>query len=184
MIKVLAISGSLREQSYNTGLLRAMAEMAPRDWRVSILVPRGFPIYDDDMRTHGWPAPVLELEQAIREADCVVIATPEYNYSIPGGLKNVIDWVSRLPDQPFKSKPVGIMGASSGRLGAVRAQLHLRQCFQFLEASVLSRPEVIVGHAPQAFEGGELRDPACVETLRAFVAALERLVGTMSAPSA
>src|SRR5690606_7006071 len=117
MIKVLAISGSLREQSYNTALLRTLDSLAPASWDVSLRIPRGFPIYDEDVQKQAWPEPVLALEQDIRDADCVVIATPEYNYSIPGGLKNVIDWGSRLPDQPFKGKLVGIMGASSGRLG-------------------------------------------------------------------
>jgi chromate reductase len=101
----------------------------------------------------------------------VIIATPEYNYSIPGGLKNAIDWISRLPEQPFKGKRVGIMGAGSGRLGTVRAQAHLRQCFQFLDAKVLNRPEVFVGFASQVFNQGRLMDDATIAALQAFIAA-------------
>lgn len=174
MIRILAISGSLRQQSFNTALLRAMEGMAPAEWSISLRIPRGFPIYDEDLQKQGWPAPVTGLEQDIRDADCVVIATPEYNYSIPGGLKNAIDWVSRVPDQPFKGKLVGIMGASGGRLGAVRAQLHLRQCFQFLDARVINRPEVLVGNAAQMFQDGVLADPASREALGAFISVVQR----------
>lgn len=184
MVKVLAISGSLREQSGNTALLRALENRAPAGWSVSLRVPRSFPIYDEDIQKQGWPAPVLELERDIRNADCVVISTPEYNYSIPRGLKNVIDWISRLPDQPFKGKLVGIMGASSGRLGAVRAQLHLRQCFQFLDSRVLSRPEVIIGNIAQAFQNGVLTDPGGREALDAFIAALGLQISASRTPSA
>lgn len=174
MIKVLAISGSLRQQSYNTALLRAVQALAPQDWQVDIHVPKGYPVYDDDERQQGWPEAVQALEKAVRAADCVLIATPEYNYSIPGGLKNVIDWVSRLPDQPFKDKLVGIMGVSAGRLGAVRGQIHLRQCFQFLDSQVLSRPEVIVGNAAQVFQNGELTDDGTKDAVRAFIDALDQ----------
>lgn len=174
MIKILAISGSLRQKSFNTALLRALQDMAPTQWNVALHIPRGFPVYDEDLQKQGWPAPVTGLEQDIRDADCVVIATPEYNYSIPGGLKNAIDWVSRLPDQPFKGKLVGIMGASSGRLGTIRAQLHLRQCFQFLDARVIGRPEVLVANAAQMFQDGVLADTASREALGAFIAAVQR----------
>ncbi len=180
MSKILAISGSLRAESYNTALLRTMKTMAPSHWEVALVVPKAFPVYDEDLQKQGWPSPVTELAQSIREADGVVISTPEYNYSIPGGLKNVIDWLSRLPDPPFKGKQVGIMGVSAGRLGAIRGQLHLRQCFQFLESHVLSRPEVIVGNAAQAFENGTLNDSASVEAMRAFIAALDACIEAIS----
>lgn len=180
MSKILAISGSLRAESYNTALLRTMQGMAPSHWDVSVVVPKGFPVYDEDLQKQAWPSPVTGLAHSIREADGVVISTPEYNYSIPGGLKNVIDWLSRLPDQPFKGKMVGIMGVSGGRLGAIRGQLHLRQCFQFLESHVLSRPEVIVGNAAQAFENGVLKDPGSVEALRMFIAAFDARIEAVS----
>lgn len=179
MIKILAISGSLRQQSFNTALLRALQDTAPAQWEVALRIPRGFPVYDEDLQKQGWPEPVTRLEQDIRDANCVVIATPEYNYSIPGGLKNAIDWVSRLPDQPFKGKLVGIMGASSGRLGTIRAQLHLRQCFQFLDARVIGRPEVLIANAAQMFRGGVLTDPASREALYSFIAALQRELDAM-----
>lgn len=172
MVKVLGISGSLRQASFNTALLEAARAYLPRDWSMDIVTPRGFPIYDEELQHQGWPSAALDLAAQIRAADLVVVATPEYNYSIPGGLKNAIDWISRLPEQPFKGKTVGIMGASSGRLGTVRAQAHLRQCFQFLDARVLNKPEVFVGFAPQVFQDGRLIDDATGQAVRAFINAL------------
>lgn len=174
MFNVLAISGSLRSQSYNTALLNTLKKRAPSDWSVDLCIPKHFPVYDEDLQTQQWPEIVLQLERRIRNADCVVISTPEYNYSIPGGLKNVIDWVSRRPQQPFKNKQVGIMGVSSGRMGAIRAQLHLRQCFQFLESHVISRPEVLIGNASTTFSNQELTEPSAIAALDALIQAIEQ----------
>ncbi len=172
MNKILGISGSLRAKSYNTALLHVISDALPDDWTMEIITPIGLPLYNEEIQDEGWPTPMLHLVDKIRTADVVIIATPEYNYSIPGGLKNAIDWISRVPDQPFKNKPVGIVGAAGGRLGTVRAQLHLRQCFQFLEARVMSRPEVLIGTAHQAFSNGALVDPSSRAALQDFIDAL------------
>ena len=127
------------------------------------------PVYNEDVRAAGIPAPVQALREEIAAADAVLIATPEYNYSVPGVLKNAIDWASRPPDQPFERKPVAIMGASPGRLGTARAQYHLRQCFVFLDSLVLNRPEVMVAGARNLFDDdGRLTD----EPTREFIAKL------------
>lgn len=171
MSQVLGLSGSLRAGSYNTALLESAGPYLPAHWSFEVVVPRHFPVYEHELQQQGWPSVVTALARQIQRADLVLIATPEYNYSIPGGLKNVIDWISRLPQAPFKNKPVAVLGASSGRLGTVRAQMHLRQCLQFLESRVLSRPEVFVGFAETAFDGGHLVDPGSQAALQAFMAA-------------
>ena len=167
-IRLFGISGSLRKNSFNTALLRAAQELAPAGLSIEMADLSQIPLYNDDVREKGYPPPAQALRDGIRAADAVLIATPEYNYSIPGVLKNAIDWASRPPEQPFDGKIVGIMGASPGRLGTARAQYHLRQCFVFLNATVLNRPEVMVGGAGQAFKDGKLVD----EPTRQFVSDL------------
>lgn len=157
-ILLLGISGSLRKASFNTALLRAAQELVTADMSIDIADISALPLYDDDLREKGYPAPVQLLRDRIRAADALLIATPEYNYSIPGVLKNAIDWASRPPEQPFDGKIVGIMGASPGRIGTARAQYHLRQCFVFLNAFVLNKPEVMVGGAAEVFKYGVLVD--------------------------
>lgn len=176
MIRVLGISGSLRAGSYNTALLYTAQELASPTLQLDIASLRGIPFYDEDERAHGWPTAVTALGEAVRHADAVLIATPEYNFSIPGVLKNALDWLSRLPEQPFARKPVALLGASTGRLGTVRAQAHLRHCFQCLDARPLNKPEVLVAHAAEAFAQGRLREPAALEALRALLAALASMV--------
>ncbi len=169
LVRVLGIAGSLRAGSYNRGLIEAAKELAPPSMSVESFDLTAIPIYNEDLRQAGLPGPVLALREAIATADALLIATPEYNYSIPGMLKNAIDWASRPPDQPFDKKPVAIMGASPGRLGTARAQYHLRQCFVFLNAFVINKPEVMVGGAADQFDDhGRLTD----ETTREFVAKL------------
>jgi chromate reductase len=118
------------------------------------------PPYNADVQADGFPEPVTALAEAIRRADGVIIVTPEYNYSIPGVLKNAIDWVSRVPDQPFRNKPVALQSASQGLLGGARAQYHLRQVMVFVEALVLNKPEVFVASVQTKVEPshGELTD--------------------------
>ena len=173
-MNILGISGSFRQASFNTSLLNAIQARLPTDWSMTITVPHGFPIYNEELRP-DWPEAAQTLVQQVRDADAVIIATPEYNHSIPGGLKNALDWVSRFPEQPFKDKCVGIVGASSGRLGTVRAQAHLRQCLQCLDARVLTKPEVLVGFAPEVFSRERL-DQGTDDVIRAFIESFGRFV--------
>jgi chromate reductase len=155
-LNYLGISGSLRQGSYNTAALRLAQSLASHVTGSDVTIDHfdlaEIPLYNEDVRQQGLPASVEALRDAIRAADALLIATPEYNYSVPGVLKNAIDWASRPPDQPFKDKPIAIMGASPGRTGTARAQMHLRQCFLFLDAKLLSRPEVMIAHARDKFD--------------------------------
>jgi len=172
-LKVLGISGSLRKSSFNTATLRAAQELAPEGMSLSIYPIGDIPLYDDDIRAAGYPAPVQALRGAIKGADAVLLATPEYNYSTSGVLKNAIDWASRPPEQPFDGKPVAIMGASAGVLGTARAQYHLRQIFVFLNGHVLNKPEVMIGGAGNRFDSdGKLTDEATRGFIKAQMEAL------------
>jgi chromate reductase len=181
MTRILGISGSLREGSFNSALLRAGAEQAPEGVKVEIASIDGIPLFNQDVEKKGIPGIVTELAEAIRAADGLWIATPEYNYSVPGVLKNAIDWVSRVEDQPFKGKPIAIMGASMGRLGTARSQYHLRQVMVFVEALVMNKPEIFAATAQNIFEDGKLVDETTRELLEkqleAFVAWIDRVSG-------
>ncbi|HZF75058.1 MAG TPA: NAD(P)H-dependent oxidoreductase [Acetobacteraceae bacterium] len=169
-IRVLGISGSLRAASWNTRTLHAARELAPPGVEVEVFGRmREIPVYDDDLRaSQGHPPAVEALRGEIRAADAVLICSPEYNYSVPGMLKNALDWVSRPPDQPFDGKPVAIAGAATGLLGTARMQYDLRKIFVFLNAHVLNKPEVMIAQAPSRFDAeGRLTD----ETTRGMVAA-------------
>ena len=175
-VKVLGISGSLRRGSFNTAALRAAQELAPAGVEVAVFQSlRDIPPYDDDLRQgQGYPAPVEDLRARIKAADALLIATPEYNYSVPGVLKNAIDWASRPPEQPFDGKPIAIMGASPGALGTARAQYHLRQMFVFLNGMVLNRPEVMIAQAGTRFDAeGRLTDEKTREFVQALLVALK-----------
>jgi chromate reductase len=170
---VLGISGSLRRGSYNTAMLRAAAARAPAGVSLSVRDLGGIPLYDEDLRSAETPVAVTDLAEAIRAADAVLIATPEYNYSIPGVLKNGLDWISRLQDQPFDRKPVALLGASMGRLGTARAQYHLRQVFVFLNAHLLNKPEVMIPAAHELVDdAGALVDEATGKRLTGLLEAL------------
>jgi len=178
---ILGISGSLRKASYNTAALHAAQELAPEGVTIEIADISAIPIYNDDVRAAGIPVSVLTLGAEIARADAVLIATPEYNFSIPGVLKNAIDWISRLPDQPFKNKPVAILGASPGPVGTARAQYDLRKVFVFLDAHVLNKPEIMISNAGTRFDAeGKLTDETSrkflasqIEALRAWAARLK-----------
>ena len=165
-LHVLGISGSLRKASYNGAALRAAQELAPAGMTIEIFDLSEIPIYNEDVRTQGYPPPVQRFRERIAAADALLFATPEYNYSMSGVLKNAIDWGSRPPDQPFNDKPVAIMGASPGVTGTARAQYHLRQTCVFLNMHVVNKPEVMIGTAPTRFDA-ELR--LTDETTRGFV---------------
>lgn len=151
---IVGLCGSLRRGSFNIAALRAAADLVPEGAVIEIAGIGEIPLYDDDVRATGMPEPVLTLAARVAAADAVLIATPEYNYSIPGVLKNTIDWLSRCDPQPFKGKPVAIMGASPGMIGTARAQYDLRKVFVFLDAHVLNKPEIMIGGAAQKFDGG------------------------------
>ncbi|WP_426958499.1 NADPH-dependent FMN reductase [Muricoccus radiodurans] len=173
--RILAISGSLRRGSHNTAALRAAAELAPEGVTVELYGGlRDIPPYDDDLRTgSGYPAPVQALREAVAAADALLIASPEYNYSVSGVLKNAIDWVSRPPAQAFDGKPVAVLGAATGLLGTARMQYDLRRILAGLNAFVLNKPEVMIMQSANRFDAdGRLTDEATRTLLAAQVAAL------------
>jgi len=172
-LNVLGIAGSLREGSYNRAVLRAAARLAPEEMRIESFDLASIPLYNEDVREAGFPEPVADFRSRIAGADALLIVTPEYNYSIPGVLKNAIDWASRPPDQPFTGKPIALLGASPGRLGTARAQYHLRQCFVFLDGLVMNRPEVMIGGVGELVDGrGELTDEGTAGRVRELLEAL------------
>jgi chromate reductase len=159
-LKILGIAGSLRESSYNRALLRAARELLPEGVELVEHDLRDLPFYDGDVEAAGDPDAVVALKEAIRDADALLIATPEYNRGVPGVLKNAIDWASRPPlGSPLTGKPVAVMGASTGRGGTARAQEQLRSALEFSRANVLEQPEVLVPEAFMRFDQqGELVD--------------------------
>ena len=172
-LRVLGFAGSLRQGSLNKALLSAAQELAPAGMAIETFDLAGVPLYDDDLRQAGLPDAVAALRAGIAAADAVLIATPEYNFSFSGVVKNAVDWASRPPDQPFEGKPIAILGASPSRLGTARAQYQLRQCFIYLDGRVMNRPEMMLGDARQAFDAtGRLIDAKARERLAGFLAAL------------
>jgi len=174
-ISVLAMCGSLRAGSYNKATLRTAIELKPPGMTIETADIGSFPLYNEDVRAQGFPAPVDRLRRQIAEADALLFVTPEYNYSIPGVLKNAIDWASRPPDQPFAGKPVAIMGAGAGMAGTARAQYDLRRCCVFLDMHPVNRPEVLIGQAQTKFDAdGRLTDEAARGFIRDLLVALEQ----------
>jgi chromate reductase len=151
-VKVLGICGSLRAKSYNKALLRAAIELAPPGMTITNYDLAGIPEYNDDVREKGYPEIVAKFRAAVAGHDAMLIVTPEYNYSIPGTLKNAIDWASRPPAPPMTRKPVALMSASQSLLGGARAQYHLRQVFVFTDSLPVNKPEVFVMTAQQKFD--------------------------------
>lgn len=168
-LHVLVLLGSLRRGSYNRMTFDAAVELAPPGMTFAEADLRSLPFYDDDLRLGaGYPPPAQQLRDAIAAADGVLVVAPEYNHSVPPVLKNAVDWASRPPDQPFKDKPVAIMGASTGRFGTVRMQSHLRQSLVSLEAQPLVKPEVMIAFARTAFDGeARLTDEKAREAIAA-----------------
>jgi chromate reductase, NAD(P)H dehydrogenase (quinone) len=158
-VRVLGISGSLRKGSFNTALLRAAIALAPASLQIEVASLADIPPYNEDVRAQGFPEPVAKLREQIAAADALIIATPEYNYSIPGVLKNAIDWASRPPSPPFAGKALAIMGASGSVGGTMRAQYHLRQIAVFLDMHAVNKPEIFVRNGQAAFDAeGKLTD--------------------------
>jgi chromate reductase len=173
---LLGICGSLRKASTNRTLLSAIGETLPADASMTLFERLGeLPIFNSDLED---PEPVVELKHAIGKADGVVIAVPEYNYSIPGGLKNALDWVSRPPaTSPMRGKPIGLVGAASGMSGTIRAQLHLRQMLVYSDSPCLNQPEVLIPRAHERFKDGVLIDASTRDLLARFGTAMVAFVG-------
>jgi chromate reductase, NAD(P)H dehydrogenase (quinone) len=151
-VHMLGIAGSLRCGSYNRAALRAATQLVPEDATIDIFELDGIPAFNQDEEQNP-PAKVVELKARIREADAVLIVTPEYNYSVPGVLKNAIDWASRpYGDNAWSGKPAAVMGASVGTIGTARAQYQLRQMFVFLNIFPVNQPEVMIGNAADRFD--------------------------------
>jgi chromate reductase len=172
-ITILGFAGSLRKGSYNKALLAAALELVPDGVTLEVFDLDGIPPFNQDQENTP-PEKVKEFKTKIRASDAILIATPEYNYSIPGVLKNAIDWATRpYGDNPFEGKPVALMGASIGMLGTARAQYHLRQTFVFLNIHPLNKPEVMVPFvADKVDKTGKLTDPKTREKIRELLDAL------------
>lgn len=181
-LRVLAVAGALRQASTNRGLLRAAMALAPKGLSFDVFDLHGIPLYDGDVETqHGLPTSVVDLRRRIRAADALLIATPEYNYALPGVLKNAIDWTSRPtkdePVHPFVDKPVGVISATGGRLGGPHAQTNLRQVAVLLNFHVMPHPEILIG---SNYDGkfdmatGELKDPTALKFLGEYMQAFDR----------
>ena len=171
-LKILGIAGSLRQNSYNKSALRAAQQLVPADAEIEIFDLQGIPPFNEDEDKNP-PERVVQFKKKIREADGILFVTPEYNYSIPGVLKNAIDWASRpYGDSAWSGKPAALMGASVGALGSARAQYHLRQVFIFLNIHEMKQPEIMIGNAAQKFDAeGRLVDEPTREHIQKFLAA-------------
>ena len=172
-LRILGIAGSLRRQSYNRAALRAATQVALEGATVDIFELEGIPGFSEDNEQNP-PEKVVEMKRRIREADAVLFVTPEYNYSIPGVLKNAIDWASRpYGDNAWSGKPAGIMGASAGGFGTARAQYHLRQVMVFLNMFPVNQPEVMIAKAHERFDAdGNLTDDKTKESIRRLLQSL------------
>ena len=179
-VNVIVICGSLRKGSYNASLARAAPKLAPPGLSIAPSPSIGdFPLYNHDIQSStGFPAPVVALADAMRAADGILICSPEYNWSIAAPLKNAVDWVSRMKDQPFANKPVALQSAATGLLGGARAQYHLRQSLTSIDALLFGRPEVIVTFAAQKFDEKtlELRDQPTIDMVKQQLAGFEKFV--------
>jgi chromate reductase len=172
-IKILAFAGSLRKNSYNKALVRAAVELAPENVAIEVFDLEGIPPFNQDLENQP-PQRVVEFKAKIRATDALLIATPEYNYSVSGVLKNAIDWASRpRADTPLEGKPVAIMSASIGRLGGARAQYHLRQTFVFLNMHPINRPEVMLPSAQDNVDAnGRVTNEQTRQLIRQLIEAL------------
>ncbi|MDP3953245.1 MAG: NAD(P)H-dependent oxidoreductase [bacterium] len=184
MIKLVAVAGSLRQDSFNRKALQnALSFVEGEDIEIQKLdlETLDLPVFNEDLETKV-PESVRELQRTIAKADLILIATPEYNRSVPGGLKNAIDWVSRTGSVPLTDKVVVLLGASTGGFGTVRAQIHLRQILMALGAFIIPQPEIHISYAAEAFnEDGSLKDEALKEKLKSLIQAGVNLVRKLRA---
>jgi chromate reductase, NAD(P)H dehydrogenase (quinone) len=179
---VICICGSLRKASYNRLVMNALPGLAPPNLHLTEAPPfADFPLYNFDVEATGIPPSVQKLADAVRAADGVIFNSPEYNFSIPGGLKNAIDWVSRVKNQPFAGKPVALQSAANGSLGGGRMQYDLRRSMIFLDAVTLNKPEIFIGNCAQKIDAatGKITDQPTIgfitQQLAAFAKFIERM---------
>ena len=186
-LNVVSICGSLRKGSYNRMVMNALQGYAPEGMRITEAPSfADFPLYNADVQnSSGFPALVQALGEAIRAADGVIFVTPEYNYSIPGGLKNAIDWVSRLPNQPFAGKPIAIQSATGGTLGGGRMQYDLRRCMIFLDAWTINKPEIFIGNCSQKIDEktGQIKDEQTISFIKQQLAAFAKFIARIGGKS-
>jgi chromate reductase len=176
--KIIGIAGSLRNGSTNKGLLKAAATVLPDDLELEIVDISEIPLYNGDVDAAGPPESVLKLNEKLKNADGVLISTPEYNYSIPGVLKNAIDWVSRSPLKPFDEKPLAIMGVTGGAVGGtVRCQIHLRGVAVYVNMIPMNKPEMLITKSREKFDaGGNLTDDITLERLKTFLESFSKWI--------
>jgi chromate reductase len=175
-VKILGLCGSLRAGSYNAAALRACVALDTPGVEMRTAAIGALPLYDGDVEAAGFPASVLAFHEALAWADAFLFVSPEYNHSIPGGLKNAIDWGSRGPGTLFSGKAAAVTGASTGAMGSVRMQAHLRNCAVSLDLQLVNRPEVMIGAAQTKFDAeGRLTDEPTRLYLGKLLAALRDL---------
>lgn len=179
-LNVVVICGSLRQASYNASLARTLPALAPPG--MAVKAAPGWdkmPVYNHDLHADGkFPAEVTAWGDAIRAADGVIIVSPEYNWSIPGGLKNAIDWVSRFKEVPFKEKPVALQSCAGGALGGSRMQYQLRQCLTSVDAVIFGKPEIFVSFSAKKFDEAtlELTDHPTIEIVKQQLHSFEKFI--------
>ena len=180
MIQFAAISGSLRKGSFNTILLNNLSELLPEDVSMEILSIADIPLYNADLdlpEAKQRPESVNRFREGLTRANCIVFVSPEYNYSIPGGLKNAIDWASRGEDSPLLRKPVAVMGATPGLWGTIRMQLAFQSVFLFLDMHPVLKPEILIAQAAKKFNAeGKLTDEMAKDLIRKKLVGLKSLV--------
>ena len=184
-LDIVGISGSLRAGSLNSMALGLAGKLLPEGAKLDVINWRGVPPFDADMLADGFPSEVMAARERVRRADGLLIATPEYNFSIPGMLKNLLDWLSRGEDQPLLGKPVAILSAATGPLGGARVQYDLRRVMLFVNAMAMSKPEVFIGQAQTKFTAdGNCTDEATIKFVQAqmqafasWIPAVRRLHG-------
>ncbi|MFH8136032.1 NADPH-dependent FMN reductase [Pantoea osteomyelitidis] len=178
-LNFVTLTGSLRTGSFNKAVAHTLPELAPPNVTIDHLgSPGDFPHYNADLQDEGFPEPVVMMAETIAKADGLIIVTPEYNYSVPGVLKNALDWLSRVSPQPLAGKPVLIQSASPGNVGGARAQYHLRQILVFFDARVMNKPEAMIGQVNGKIEENVLADEATrtflTKQLAAFAAFISK----------
>ena len=186
-LSVISICGSLRKGSYNRMVMNALPALAPEGMKIAESSPfNEFPLYNADIQNSaGFPAPVQKLAEAIRAADGVIFNTPEYNFGVPGALKNAIDWVSRVQNQPFVGKPVALQSASPGPVGGARVQYDLRRTMVFLDAMTLNKPEIFISNCAQRIDDktGKITDEQTVGFIKQQLVAFAKFIAAHGARS-